>query len=116
MPAATQTGQLNDRDDVLRHLDAVIRWYKDSTTKIKAGQEPSDTINVTNAQNLGAQAVRLAFQSARAEVAVDQQSSSGTNPANQDQPGSVSASPQRYAQMEGEVSQRIADDQNQIEA
>lgn len=116
MPAATQTGQLNDRDDVLRHLDAVIRWYKDSTTKIKAGQEPSDTIYVNNAQNLGAQAVRLAFQSARAEVNLDQQSSSGTNPANQDQPGSVSASPQRYAQMEGEVSQRIADDQNQIEA
>jgi small-conductance mechanosensitive channel len=116
MPAATQTGQLNDRDDVLRHLDAVIRWYKDSTTKIKAGQEPSDTIYVTNAQNLGAQAVRLAFQSARAEVTLDLQSSSGTNPANQDQPGSAGASPQRYALMEGEVSQRIADDQNQIEA
>jgi hypothetical protein len=65
IPAATQTGQVNDRDDVLRHLNAVIRWYKDCTTKIKAGQEPSDAIYVINAQNLGAQAVRLGFQSAR---------------------------------------------------
>src|SRR5208283_4250252 len=75
-PAATQTGQVTDRDDVLRHLNAVIRWYKDSTTKIRAGQEPSDTIYVTNAQNLGAQAVRLAFQSSRADVTLNQQNGS----------------------------------------
>jgi small-conductance mechanosensitive channel len=116
MPAATQTGQENDRDDVLRHLNAVIRWHKDSTTKIKAGQEPSDAIYVTNAQNRGAQAVRLAFQSARAQVTLNQQNGSGANPANQEQLGTTSVSPQRYAQMEAEVSQRIADDQNQIEA
>ncbi|HEY1472084.1 MAG TPA: hypothetical protein VGF61_23795 [Candidatus Acidoferrum sp.] len=116
IPAATQTGQTNDRDDVLRHLNAVIRWYKDCTTKIKAGQEPSDAIYVTNAQNLGAQAVRLAFQSARAFVTVNQQNGSNTNSTNQDQSGTGNASPQRYAQMEAEVSQRIADGQNQIEA
>ena len=116
IPAVTQTGQGNDRDDVLRHLNAVIRWYKDSTTKIKAGQQPSDAIYVTNAQNLGAQAVRLAFQSARAQVTLNQQNGSGANPSSQDQSGTASASPQRYAQMEAEVSQRIADEQNQIEA
>jgi small-conductance mechanosensitive channel len=116
IPAVTQTGQGNDRDDVLGHLNAVIRWYKDSTTKIKAGQQPSDAIYVTNAQNLGAQAVRLAFQSARAEVTLNQQSGSGANPSSQDQSGTASASPQRYAQVEAEVSQRIADEQNQIEA
>jgi small-conductance mechanosensitive channel len=115
IPAATQTGQGNDRDDVLRHLDAVIRWYKDCTTKIKAGVEPSDAIYVTNAQNLGAQAVRLAFQSARAHVTLNQQNASGATPANQEQSGTASGSPQRYAQMEAEVSQRIADEQNQIE-
>ena len=116
IPAVTQTGQGNDRDDVLRHLNAVIRWYKDSTTKIKAGQQPSDEIYVTNAQDLGAQAVRLAFQSARAQVTLNQQNGSGANPSSQDQSGTASASPQRYAQTEAEVSQRIADEQNQIEA
>jgi phage terminase Nu1 subunit (DNA packaging protein) len=63
IPAVTQTGQGNDRDDVLGHLNAVIRWYKDSTTKIKAGQQPSDAIYVTNAQNLGRK--RYAWRSNR---------------------------------------------------
>lgn len=116
IPAVTQTGQGNDRDDVLRHLNAVIRWYKDSTTKIKAGQQPSDAIYVSNAQDLGAQAVRLGFQSARAQVTLNQQNGSGANPSSQDQSGTASASPQRYTQVEAEVSQRIADEQNQIEA
>jgi small-conductance mechanosensitive channel len=115
IPAATQTGQVNDRDDVLRHLNAAIRWYKDCTTKIKAGQEPSDAIYVTNAQNLGAQAVRLGFQSARADVTLNQNGQSA-NQANQDQSGTAGPSSQKYAQMESEVSQRITDEQNQIEA
>jgi len=115
IPAVTQTGQGNDRDDVLSHLNAGIRWYKDSTTKIKVGQQPSDTIYVTNAQNLGAQALRLAFQSARAQATLNQQNGSGANPSSQNQSGTASASPQRYVQTETEVSQRIADEQNQIE-
>jgi small-conductance mechanosensitive channel len=116
IPAATQTGQVKDRDDVLRHLNAVIRWYKDCTTKIKAGQEPSDAIYVTNAENLGAQALRLGFQSARADVMLNQQNGQSANQANQDQSGAAGPSSQKYAQMESEVSQRIADEQDQIEA
>jgi regulator of replication initiation timing len=116
IPAATQTGQANDRDEVLRHLNAVIRWYQDCTTKIKAGQEPSDAIYVTNAQNLGAQAVRLGFQSARADVTLNQQNGQNANQANQDQSGTAGPSSQKFAQMESEISQRIADEQNQIEA
>ena len=116
IPEATQTGQVNDRDGVLRHLNAVIRWYKDCTTKIKAGQEPSDAIYVTNAQNLGAQAVRLGFQSARADVTLNQQNGQSANQANQDQSGTAGPRSQKYAQMESEVGQRIADEQNQIEA
>jgi len=116
IPAATQTGQANDRDEVLRHLNAVIRWYQDCTTKIKAGQEPSDAIYVTNAQNLGAQAVRLGFQSARANVTLNQQNGQNANQANQDQSGTAGPSSQKFAQMESEISQRIADEQNQIEA
>ena len=116
IPAATQTGQANDRDEVLRHLNAVIRWYQDCTTKIKAGQEPSDAIYVTNAQNLGAQAVRLGFQSARADVTLNQQNGQNANQTNQDQSGTAGPSSQKFAQMESEISQRIADEQNQIEA
>ena len=114
-PAKTQTGQMNDRDNVLMHLNAVMRWYKDCTTKIKAGREPSDAIYVTNAQNLGAQAVRLGFQSARADVTLNQLNGQSANQVNQDQSASTGPSAQKYAQMESEVSQRIADEQNQIE-
>jgi small-conductance mechanosensitive channel len=117
IPAKSQTGQMNDRDDVLGHLNTVIRWYKDCTTKIKAGREPSDAIYVTNAQNLGAQAVRLGFQSARADVTLNQQNGQSANQSsqNQDQSGTAGPSSQKYAQMQSEVSQRIADEQNQIE-
>lgn len=115
IPARTQSGPANDRDDVLMHLNAVMRWYKDCTTKIKTGREPSDAIYVTNAQNLGARAVRLGFQSARADVTLNQQNGQSANQTNQDQSGTSGPSAQKYAQMESEVSQRIADEQNQIE-
>jgi small-conductance mechanosensitive channel len=116
IPAKTQTGQGNDRDDVLRHLNAVIRWYKDCTSKIKAWQEPSDAIYVTNAQNLGAQAVRLGFQSARADATLNQQNEQSGNQATPDQSANAGPSQHKYAQMESEVSQRIADEQDQIDS
>ena len=55
-----------DQETLLAHLNAVINWYKKLTTDVPPGQEPSDAIYSANAQNLGAQVVRLAFQSARA--------------------------------------------------
>ena len=56
-----------DRDAALHHLNAVITWYRDATTKIKSVGLPSDAIYLDNARNLASEAVRLAFQSARAE-------------------------------------------------
>jgi hypothetical protein len=57
-----------DRDAILHHLNAVITWYRDATTKIKSVGLPSDAIYQDNARDLAAEAVRLAFQSARAEA------------------------------------------------
>jgi len=57
-----------DRDALLGHLGAVIIWYRDVTTKVQPTGLPSDAIYQDNAQTLGAQVVRLAFQSAHAEA------------------------------------------------
>src|ERR1035438_3319458 len=63
-----QTAAQLDRDAALHHLNAVITWYRDATTKIKSVGLPSDAIYLDNARNLASEAVRLAFQSARAEA------------------------------------------------
>ena len=39
-----------DRDAILHHLNAVITWYRDSTTKIKSVGLPSDAIYQDNAE------------------------------------------------------------------
>jgi|tagenome__1003787_1003787.scaffolds.fasta_scaffold20988988_3 small-conductance mechanosensitive channel len=57
-----------DRDALLGHLNTVITWYRDITSKVQPTGLPSDAIYQDNAQNLGGQVVRLAFQSARAEA------------------------------------------------
>lgn len=62
-------GQL-DRQAILNHLNAVITWYRDCTSKVPAVGLPSDAIYQDNAQRLAAEAVRRAFDSARAEAAM----------------------------------------------
>jgi hypothetical protein len=61
------TGAQLDCDAILHHLNAVITWYRDATTRIKSVVLPSDAIYQDNARNPAAETVRLAFQSARAE-------------------------------------------------
>jgi small-conductance mechanosensitive channel len=98
-----------DRDAVLNHLNAVITWYRDSTSKVQAAGLPSDAIYEDNAQSLGAEVVRLAFQSARAEAAIisaaDKSNGAGTNQAPSGQP----AQPQNFTQMAAKVSAEIGD-------
>src|SRR5215472_6421346 len=95
------------------HLNEVINWYKKLTTDVPPGQEPSDAIYSTNAQNLGAQVVRLAFQSAQAQAELISQASAANGSPNT-QPSA--ASPQRYAQLESEAAQRVSDNQANIKA
>ena len=59
-----------DGDAALHHLNQVISWYRRATTGIQPVGLPSDAIYEDNTKNLGGQVVRLAFESAKAEVAL----------------------------------------------
>lgn len=66
--------------DVLDHLNSVITWYRYATTSVHGVGSPSDAIYQDNLQGLSAQAVELAFQSARAEAAlIDARNKSNNN-------------------------------------
>jgi small-conductance mechanosensitive channel len=96
----------------LHHLNEIISWYRHSTTGIPSVGLPSDTIYQDNTQNLGAQAVRLAFQSAKAEAELikAQQKNSGVNPSS-----SETTQQQNLAQMQAKTSAQIDQLQSQIE-
>src|SRR5580700_5583160 len=86
-----------DREAILQHLNAIISWYRDSTSKIQAVGMPSDAIYQDTAQNLAQQAVRLAFQSAQAAAllisAPDQATAAAATPT-----PSASSQQQNFAQ------------------
>jgi small-conductance mechanosensitive channel len=97
-----------NRNDVLGHLNTIISWYRDSTANLQPGELPSDAIFQQNVRSLAAQAVQIAFESARAEAALlgELGTSSG-----------VDAAPaQNYNHMQEEISQRITDNQAKLEA
>ena len=105
-----------NRDVLLRHLNAVINLYKSSTNRVQPGQQPSGLIYVSNAENLGAQAVRLAFQSARAQINLDLQQNASLNSGTADIPDPQTANSRKYAQMESEISKRLFDEQHELDA
>jgi small-conductance mechanosensitive channel len=116
-PGFSQTNTSGNHSDVLSHLNAAINWYKDLTAKVPAGIEPSDSIYLSNAENYSEQVVKLAFQSARAQVQLDAQSTTTASTPSSNQPqNNGSQASQRYVQYEAQVSQRIADDESQIAA
>jgi small-conductance mechanosensitive channel len=115
----TLTGQADaqlDRDAILHHLNAVITWYRDATTKIKSVGLPSDAIYQDNARNLAAETVRLAFQSARSEASIinatDKTSSSSTAPPS----GAPPTRQQNLAQTGAKVADQIDDTQSKLDA
>src|SRR5882724_708537 len=105
-----------DRDAVLHHLNAIITWYRDASTKIKSVGLPSDAIYQDNARNFGTQAVRLAFQSARAEAdilsATDKTSDANPTPPSDAQP----TQQQNLAQTAAKIAAQIDDAQSKLEA
>jgi small-conductance mechanosensitive channel len=124
-------GQL-DRDAVLNHLNAVITWYRDVTNKVQPTGLPSEAIYQDNAQSLAAQAVRLAFQSARAEAnLIDSVSKPGGNVArgagegappssgqSANEPSAGSAAPtqrQNLAQTLARISAQVDDAQQKLD-
>ena len=98
------------RDVILGHLNAVITWYRDCRNKIQPVGLPSDAIYQDNAQSVAADAVRLAFESARAAAPLlgDKGNEPNAKPAQTGQ--------QNFRQMERNVAARIADVQSQLEA
>src|ERR1700735_3199176 len=128
-----------DRDAVLGHLNAVISWYRDATSKIQTGGLPSDEIYQDNAQSLAAEAVRLAFESARAEaklISADKSAAtSGAQPSGAQAPGAQApgaqtsggqqsgaqspagaAQPEKFSQMLARLTAQIAEAQTRIDA
>jgi small-conductance mechanosensitive channel len=97
---------------VLHHLNQVISWYRHSTTGVQPVGLSSDAIYQDNAQNLEAEVVRLAFQSAKAEAELmrAQQKISGAT-----QPSGESTQRQRLADMQAKASSQIDQLQSQIE-
>jgi small-conductance mechanosensitive channel len=101
-----------DGQATLHHLNQIINWYRHCTTGLQPVGMPSDTIYQDNTISLGQQAVRLGFQSARAEAGLlaAQQKANGANPAGE------TTQQQNLAQMEAKTSAQIGQLQSQVEA
>ncbi len=121
-PAANTPPQL-DRDAILHHLNAVITWYRDVTSKVKPIGLPSDAIYQENTRSLAMEAVRLAFQSARAEAAIitamSKADKSGTATASTDSSQTNNGQPtqqQNLAQTAARIAAQIDDTQTKLDA
>jgi small-conductance mechanosensitive channel len=100
-----------DSSAALAHLNQVITWYRHATTGIHSLGVPSDSIYQNNGQQLAAQVVQLAFQSAKAEntlITTQQKASGGV-------PGSETSQQQNLAAMKTKTSAQIDQLQAQIE-
>lgn len=100
-----------DGNAALHHLNQVIGWYRHVTSGIRDVGLPSDAIYLDNAKNLGAQVVRLAFDSAKAESALitAQQKNSAAQPTQTTQQ-------QTLEQLKSKTSSQIDQLQSQVEA
>ena len=88
---------------ILDHLNAVIDWYRNTTTRVPTVGLPSDAVYQFNAQNMAAEVVQLAFQSAQAEAPL----LPAASPANASGTGTTS-SQQSLAKMQSDVKARIS--------
>jgi small-conductance mechanosensitive channel len=101
-----------DGQAALHHLNQLISWYRHSTAGIQTVGLPTDAIYQDNTQSFAAEAVRLAFQSAKAEAALiaAQPQNNGENP-----PSGETTQQQNLAQMQARTSSQIDQLQSQIE-
>jgi small-conductance mechanosensitive channel len=101
-----------DGNAVLHHLNQVISWYRHSTAGMQSVGLPSDAIYQDNAQSLGSQVVKFAFQSAKAESVLikAQQKANGAS-----QDTAEATQQQNLVNMQAKTSALIAQLQSQIE-
>jgi small-conductance mechanosensitive channel len=104
-----------DRDAILSHLNAIISWYRDTSSKVQSVGLPSDAIYQDTSQNLAQQAVRLAFQSAQAAAVLVNASDQATPPAAPGAPG-TSSQQQNLTQTLATLKSRIEQDQSNLDA
>ncbi len=97
----------------LHHLNQIVNWYRHATLNIQSIGLASDAIYEDNTKSLGTQAVRLAFDSARAEaaIAVAQQKA----PAGAGQDSHESTQEQSLAQMLANTKAKIDALQSQLD-
>jgi small-conductance mechanosensitive channel len=103
-------------DAIVHHLSSVISWYRDSTTKVQPPGFASDAIYQGDARTLAEQAVRLAFDSARATVPLV--NAQGQQPATDadGQPAQGATQSQNLAQFKAKTSAHLADLQSQLDS
>ncbi len=104
-----------DRDAFLGHLNSIISWYRDSSSKVQSVGLPSDAIYQDTSQNLAQQAVRLAFQSAQAAAVLANASDQSAAPATPDASG-ASTQQQNLTQTLATLKSRIEQDQSTLDA
>jgi len=100
-----------DGDAALHHLNQVINWYRHATTNARSVGLASDAIYQDNAKSVGAQVVKLAFESAKAEsgIIASQQKKTVSS-----QAGSSSQA-QRLVQLQEQTATQIQQLQEQID-
>jgi small-conductance mechanosensitive channel len=101
-----------NRDAILGHLNAVITWYRDADNKVQAVGLPSDALYEESTRQLAAEAVRLAFQAARAEAAVITGNEKGGSAA----ANSTPAQHQDFSQMAARIAAEMDDSQTRLDA
>jgi small-conductance mechanosensitive channel len=101
------TQQKLDSEAVIGHLNAIIKLYRSASAELQTGGAPSDVIYQENEQSLTAEAVRLAFQAAKAEAGAIRATEKSAAPG----AGAVQSS----AQVEARNAARIAEVQSKIE-
>jgi small-conductance mechanosensitive channel len=112
-PLLALTTELVDQDLTIGHLNAIINWYRDCSTKVQSIGLPSDLVYQETSQNLAQEAVRLAFQSAKASTQLVDASSSQTPKTS----AGTSGAPQpNFADMLAKVNTRIESEQAQLDA
>jgi len=100
-----------DRDAVLGHLNAAINWYRNATSKVQTVGLPSDMLYQDNAQNLAAQVVRLAFESARAEATLITAGNSASSGDDANQTAQTPTQEEKLAKFAAQVKAKIEQDQ-----
>jgi len=104
-----------DHDAVLGHLNVAINWYRNASTKVQTVGLPSDELYQDNAQNLAAQVVRLAFESARAEAQLISPANSSAGDG-ASQAAQTPTQEEKLAQFATQVKAKIDQDQTQSDA